>query len=283
MEIIRTVTGIQTKMKYLKQAGKSIGYVPTMGYLHDGHLALVKEARKEADIVVLSIFVNPLQFGENEDFDQYPRDEEKDRSLAKEHGVDLVFIPDVKEMYPSPMGITMSINKRVGVLCDRTRPGHFQGVLTVLTKLFHLIQPDYSYFGMKDAQQMAIVDLLITELNFPVQLRMVPTVREPDGLAKSSRNVNLSDSERKEASHLYQALKLAEQKIIDGEKRPVKIVEEVKTYLNKKVSGRIDYIELLSFPNLTEIETIHQQIIIALAVQFKKTRLIDNHILTVKS
>lgn len=282
MQIIRKVADIQTKMYQLKQTGKSIGFVPTMGYLHDGHLALVKEAKKEADIVLLSIFVNPLQFGENEDYDQYPRDEEKDLALAKAHGVDIVFIPEVKEMYPSPMGIAMSINKRVGVLCDRSRPGHFQGVLTVLSKLFHLTQPDYSYFGMKDAQQIAIVDLLINELNFPVHLRMVPTVREIDGLAKSSRNVNLSDSERKEAVYLYKALKLAEQKIIDGEKSPVRIVEEVNAYLKEKVSGKIDYIELLAFPELVEIESINQQIIIALAVQFKKTRLIDNHILTVK-
>lgn len=255
---------------------QTIGFVPTMGSLHEGHLALVEEANKEADVVVLSIFVNPLQFGENEDFDDYPRHEENDLALTKAHKVDYVFIPTVKEMYPKSRGITMAVTQRIGVLCDRSRPGHFQGVLTVLTKLFHIVQPTYTYFGMKDAQQIAIVDLLIEELDFPIQLRMVPTVREGSGLAKSSRNVHLTSSERVEASILFETLKLGEKRALDGEYSADKIVSELKEFLQAHVSGKIDYIELLTFPNLTELKQLEGQVIIALAVQYEQARLIDN-------
>ncbi len=276
MKIIRSIKEIELVTSTLKSNNQTIGFVPTMGFLHEGHLALIKAAREEVDQVVLSIFVNPLQFGENEDFDQYPRNEENDLQLALDHGVDYVFIPEIDDMYPQPIGISMAVTKRIGVLCDRSRPGHFSGVLTVLTKLFHLIQPDYSYFGMKDAQQIAIVDLLIKDLNFPIQLRMIPTVREDDGLAKSSRNVNLSKTERKESASLYQALLLGKQMVIDGERSTVKIEEEIVLFLNDHVSGKVDYVELLSFPKLEPISSDDSQVIIALAVQFQKTRLIDN-------
>lgn len=276
MKIIRNVAEMQKQSMELKRAGKTIGFTPTMGYLHEGHASLMEQARVESDIVVASIFVNPLQFGANEDFDQYPRDEARDIQLAKEKGVDYLFIPAVSDMYPNPTGIQMLPNQRIAVLCDRSRPGHFQGVLVVLSKLFHLVQPDYAYFGMKDAQQLAIVDLLIKDLNFPIQLRMVPTVREQDGLAKSSRNVNLTSQERAEAPHLYQALQLAETKIVDGEKNPVNIVDEVKQYIKTYTSALIDYVEILSFPNLTAVDWIDQDVIIALAVQYQHVRLIDN-------
>src|SRR5690625_2644933 len=164
-----------------------------MGYLHDAHLSLVKEARKENDSVIMTIFVNPLQFGPNEDFDRYPRNEEQDCQLAKESGVDIIFMPTVDEIYPEEMAIQMTVTKGTDVLCGRTRPGHFDGVVTVLTKLFHLIQPDQVYFGMKDAQQVAVVHGLITDLNFPITLVGLPTIREENGLAKSSRNVHLSE------------------------------------------------------------------------------------------
>ena len=276
MQIIRSIRQLKHIIATIKSEQQTIGFVPTMGFLHEGHLALVKAAREEAKQVVLSIFVNPLQFGENEDFDQYPRNEAKDLQLAREYGVDYVFIPEVNEMYPEAIGVSMAVTKRIGVLCDRSRPGHFSGVLTVLTKLFHLVQPDFAYFGIKDAQQIAIVDLLITDLNFPIKLRMIPTVREVDGLAKSSRNVHLSDLERKEAPTLYRALLHGKQIMIDGEHSADKIEGEVIDFLNERVSGKVDYVELLSFPSLEPIRATDHQVIIALAVQFKKARLIDN-------
>src|SRR5690625_2644043 len=205
MKIIRTINEMKTQLNKVKD--KSVGFVPTMGYLHEGHLSLVKEAREENDIVVMSIFVNPLQFGPNEDFERYPRDEERDARVAEEAGVDLLFIPDVEEMYPETMGIKMTIDKGTNVLCGRSRPGHFDGVITVLTKLFHLVQPTNAYFGLKDAQQFAVVNTLINELNFPITLVGLPTVREANGLAKSSRNVYLSSKEREEATSLYKSLK----------------------------------------------------------------------------
>ncbi|GAA4071700.1 pantoate--beta-alanine ligase [Amphibacillus indicireducens] len=281
MEIIRSITELKQVISTIKNDQQTIGFVPTMGFLHEGHLALVEAARAETDQVILSIFVNPLQFGENEDFDQYPRNEANDLQLARKHGVDYVFIPEVNEMYPESIGVSMTVTQRIGVLCDRSRPGHFSGVLTVLTKLFHLVQSDFAYFGNKDAQQIAIVDLLITDLNFPIKLRMIPTVREDDGLAKSSRNVNLSDSERKEAPALYQALVHGKQVMIDGERSADKIEEEISRFLNERTSGKVDYVELLSFPNLEPIRATDHQVIIALAVQFKKARLIDNIIFNI--
>src|SRR5690625_4888411 len=211
MKIIRTINEMKTQLNKVKD--KSVGFVPTMGYLHEGHLSLVRKAREENDIVVMSIFVNPLQFGPNEDFDRYPRDEERDAQIAKEHGVHILFLPDVTEMYPEELGIKMSIHKGTNVLCGKSRPGHFDGVITVLTKLFHIVEPTKAYFGLKDAQQFAVVNTLLNELNFPLELVGLPTVREEDGLAKSSRNVYLSPSERDEATSIYSSLQLG-QKLI---------------------------------------------------------------------
>jgi pantoate--beta-alanine ligase len=207
MEIIREVNEMRNIIKLLKQGKKKIGFVPTMGFFHDGHLQLMKKAKEENDTVVSSVFVNPLQFGPNEDFDRYPRNEEEDIRKAEYVGVDFLFIPPLDEMYPQKMQITMTINDRIDVLCGKARPGHFDGVITVVTKLFHITQPDQVYFGMKDAQQVAVIDALIQNLNFPISLIGLPTVREEDGLAKSSRNVNLSKRERAQANWLYKALK----------------------------------------------------------------------------
>lgn len=276
MKIIRSV---QTMMKEVANVNKKIGFVPTMGFLHEGHLSLVKEAKQENDIVVMSIFVNPLQFGPNEDFEQYPRDEQQDAEVAEQHGVDILFLPTVDDMYPKEMGIKMTINQGTDVLCGRSRPGHFDGVITVLTKLFHIVQPNNAYFGLKDAQQFAVVNTLVTQLDFPVQLVGLPTVREGDGLAKSSRNVYLSEIERKEATSLYSGLKLGQKLIVDGIKNPATIITEVKKFISNNTSGKIDYIELLSFPNLKSITTINQQVILAVAVKFSNARLIDNIIL----
>ncbi|MFA1820735.1 pantoate--beta-alanine ligase [Virgibacillus oceani] len=276
MEIIRSIKLLSKKTKALIRQNKQIGFVPTMGFLHEGHLSLIKVARQENDIVVASIFVNPLQFGENEDFKQYPRDEEQDEKLAIEAGVDILFFPDIKEMYPEKMQISMGITDRTDVLCGKSRPGHFDGVITVLTKLFHMTNPDKAYFGMKDAQQSAVVDVLIRNLNFPVQLIGLPTVREEDGLAKSSRNVHLSGKEREEAAWICKALKLGQQFVIDGEKNPAMIEKEVIDTIKNNTQGKIDYVELLSYPDLKPVKEIDQQVILAAAVHFDKARLIDN-------
>ncbi|MEI3610765.1 pantoate--beta-alanine ligase [Pseudogracilibacillus sp. SO30301A] len=276
MKIIRSV---QMMMKEVANVNKKIGFVPTMGFLHAGHLSLVKEAKQENDIVVMSIFVNPLQFGPNEDFERYPRDEQQDAKVAEQHGVDILFLPTVDDMYPDELGIKMTINQGTDVLCGRSRPGHFDGVITVLTKLFHIVQPNHAYFGLKDAQQFAVVNTLVTQLDFPVQIVGLPTIREGDGLAKSSRNVYLSKIERKEAKSLYLGLKLGQKLIVDGIKNPATIIKEVKKFISINSSGKIDYIELLSFPNLKSITTINQQVILAVAVNFSNARLIDNVIL----
>lgn len=210
MIVVTTIKEMQQKMIEYRKQGKTIGFVPTMGYLHEGHVTLLKEARKENDIVVLSVFVNPLQFGPNEDFDRYPRDIVRDEQIAKDAGVDVLFYPAVAEMYPRPLSVQVVVKERVDVLCGKSRPGHFDGVATVLTKLFHIVMPTRAYFGMKDAQQVAVVDGLIRDFHFPIELVAVPTVREADGLAKSSRNVYLSEEERKEAPALYAALKKSE-------------------------------------------------------------------------
>ncbi|HLS61662.1 MAG TPA: pantoate--beta-alanine ligase [Virgibacillus sp.] len=277
MKVIRSVELMQAEMMKVRQ--KEVGFVPTMGFFHNGHTSLMDEAKKENDIVVTSIFVNPLQFGPNEDFDEYPRDEEHDIKKAEEHGVDILFVPDVKSMYPQKMSVIMKSESRVNILCGRSRPGHFDGVITVLTKLFNIIQPTKVYFGMKDAQQLAVVDVLVKDYNFPIQVIGLPTVREDDKLAKSSRNVYLSPAEKKKSVWLYNALMIGQQLVVDGEKNPVTIIDEVRTVLSEKTGAMIDYVELLNYPNLQPVTEIKEQIILAVAVQFNQARLIDNFIL----
>src|SRR5690625_549538 len=274
MEIIKTIFMMQ-KIKQ-KFPHLNIGFVPTMGYLHEGHLSLVQQAKKENDIVIMSIFVNPLQFGPEEDFDRYPRNEKRDMLLAEKAGVDYLFIPDVNEMYPKDLVLEMKIKDRIGVLCGASRPGHFDGVITVLTKLFHIVQPTKAYFGLKDAQQLAVIDSLITDLNFPITLIGVNTKREADGLALSSRNVYLTETERHEAKALFEALQLATKLINDGLLESHPIVTKVTEYIMTHTSGEIDYVSLLSYPNLKYVDKIDQQVIIAVAVNFKHARLIDN-------
>lgn len=274
MKVIRSVKLMQQEI--LAITPKKIGYVPTMGFFHEGHISLIDTARVENEIVVASIFVNPLQFGPNEDYDTYPRDEAKDIMLAEESGVDILFMPSVESMYPKEMSISMSSSKQSAVLCGRSRTGHFDGVITVLTKLFNIIQPSMVYFGMKDAQQFAIVDTLITDLNFPITLVGLPTIREANGLARSSRNVYLTADETEEATWLYKALIAGNQLVVDGETNPVIIIKEVLTVINTETVGTVDYIELLSYPELQPLADINQQCILAIAVHFNRTRLIDN-------
>lgn len=273
---------MQQEMKKEKQLGRSIGFVPTMGYLHEGHATLLKAARTENEVVVLSIFVNPTQFGPNEDFDTYPRDFERDERVAKEANVDYLFYPSVEEMYKSSRSVAITVRDRVDVLCGQKRPGHFDGVATVLTKLFHIVTPDRAYFGKKDAQQVAVVDGLIEDFNFPVELRAVDTVREADGLAKSSRNVYLTDKEREEAPVLFKSLQSALQLLEGGEKQVEIIKGTIRKEIEQHTSGKVDYIEVYTYPELKPIKKAAGKIIIALAVQFSKARLIDNVIVDVQ-
>ena len=276
MKVIQKVKEMQTITLKLKSAGKTVGFVPTMGYLHDGHLALMKKARAENDIVVASVFVNPSQFGPNEDFDTYPRDFERDTKLARGTGVDYLFYPSAEEMYPDELTVEVKVKKRTGVLCGKRRKGHFDGVATVLIKLFSIVQPDHVYFGLKDAQQVAVVDGLIKDFNLPVTLRPVETVREEDGLAKSSRNVNLTRKERVEAPHLYQSLLKGKGLIESGERNPENVIRKIQAYLEEHVSGTVEYVEIYSYPELEPVDELKGRVIIALAVQFSGARLIDN-------
>jgi len=282
MKVITTIKDMQQEMKKEKQLGRSIGFVPTMGYLHEGHATLLGAARTENKVVVLSIFVNPTQFGPNEDFDTYPRDFERDERVAKEANVDYLFYPSVEEMYKSSRSVAITVTDRVDVLCGQKRPGHFDGVATVLTKLFHIVTPDRAYFGKKDAQQVAVVDGLIEDFNFPVELRAVDTVREADGLAKSSRNVYLTDKEREEAPVLFKSLQSALQLLESGEKHVEIIKQAIRKEIEQYTSGKVDYIEAYTYPELKTIKQAAGKIIIALAVQFSKARLIDNVIVDVQ-
>ena len=282
MKVITTIKDMQQEMKKEKQLGRSIGFVPTMGYLHEGHATLLGAARTENEVVALSIFVNPTQFGPNEDFDTYPRDFERDERVAKEANVDYLFYPSVEEMYKSSHSVAITVTDRVDVLCGQKRPGHFDGVATVLTKLFHIVTPDRAYFGKKDAQQVAVVDGLIEDFNFPVELRAVDTVREADGLAKSSRNVYLTDKEREEAPVLFKSLQSALQLLESGEKQVEILKETIRKEIEQHTSGKVDYIEVYTYPELKTIKKAAGKIIIALAVQFSKARLIDNVIVDVQ-
>ncbi|MBS4203148.1 pantoate--beta-alanine ligase [Lederbergia citrea] len=279
MEIITTKSAMQQRSSQLKRLGKSIGFVPTMGYLHNGHLKLVHHAKQDNEITVMSIFVNPLQFGAGEDFDTYPRDHERDKRLAEKNGVDILFLPDREEMYQSELSLDLKVVKRANILCGRSRPGHFDGVATVLVKLFNIILPDSVYFGMKDAQQVAVVDSLISHFDFPITLVPVETDREEDGLARSSRNVYLSKEEREQAPAIFKAIKTGELAIVEGEQNPSSVVKLVEEYINKNTDGVIDYVEVLSFPELTPLNRLQGKIIIAAAVKFSKARLIDNIII----
>ncbi|MGD6795202.1 pantoate--beta-alanine ligase [Metabacillus indicus] len=275
MKIVTTIKELKQIIKNDKKENRTIGFVPTMGYLHEGHLSLMKKAREENDLLVVSIFVNPLQFGENEDFDSYPRNLERDTMLTKEEGADYLFAPSAEEMYPQEPSISMKAVKRTDVLCGKSRPGHFDGVAAVLTKLFHLVQPDRAYFGMKDAQQVAVISGLIEDFHFPVELVPVETVREPDGLAKSSRNVYLLKEEREQAPELYKALNEGAGLLASGHS-PEHAADFVKKRIEDRTTGEIDYVEVYSYPDLQPLQETKGTIILAAAVKFSKARLIDN-------
>ncbi|MBC1729538.1 pantoate--beta-alanine ligase [Listeria seeligeri] len=283
MQIIRNRQTLIDAITEQKKSNKTIGFVPTMGFLHEGHMTLVSHARKENDCVVMSVFVNPTQFGPNEDFDAYPRDEAHDAKFAESGGVDILFIPTVEEMYPAELATKLHVEKRVSVLDGADREGHFDGVVTVLTKLFHLVNPDNAYFGQKDAQQVAVVSGLVEDYFFPVNLRVIATVREQDGLAKSSRNVYLSDLERKEAPVIHAALQLGRNLIEAGETNESKIIQQMTAKINEQTAHeKIAYLAIYSYPEFTPVTDWTKGIIIAAAVKYSKARLIDNELINVK-
>ncbi|MEK3881416.1 pantoate--beta-alanine ligase [Paenibacillus sp. PL2-23] len=282
MKICRTIAGLKQQLGELRQEGKTIGFVPTMGFLHEGHASLMRQAKEQNEAAVLSIFVNPTQFGPNEDFDRYPRDEERDLELAEQNGMDLVFLPSVEEMYPRKPLTSVLVSGVTTRLCGASRPGHFDGVGLIVSKLFHIVQPDRAYFGMKDAQQVAVITQLVEDLNFNVDVVPCPTVREPDGLALSSRNVYLSAQQRSQAVVLSQSLQLAKEWIPQPGMTAGELVERVKNHIRGASGAAIDYVELLRFPSLEElsadaaINELPYTVILALAVKFGNTRLIDN-------
>lgn len=284
MKLIHTVEELRDEIALAKAQGQSIGLVPTMGALHEGHASLIKAANQENDLVVVSVFVNPTQFGPNEDLDAYPRTLEADCKLAESMGANIVFAPSPKEMYPSEddtwVEVTGDITK---VLCGRTRPIHFRGVTTVVTKLFNLAQPDRAYFGQKDAQQVEVLKRMVKDLFFPINLRIMPIVREADGLAKSSRNTYLNAEERAAGLILSKSLKLAKEAYAAGERDAEKIVAIAKDSIAAEPMSNIDYVEIYALPGLTPVQNPLQGAnLLAVAVKFGTTRLIDNVVLEEK-
>lgn len=282
MKIVQTIDELKKAVHIEKKNGKTIGLVPTMGFLHEGHLTLAEQARKENDMVIMSIFVNPLQFGPNEDFERYPRDPERDAKLAESAGVDLLFMPAVKEMYPEEPAVTLTVHKRTNALCGLSREGHFDGVATVVMKLFHMAEANRAYFGKKDAQQLAVIHGLVDSLNVPVKIVGVETVRETDGLAKSSRNVYLLPEERKKAPAIYKALQSIKTAVEAGNTNTETLKQQARLRLENETGANVEYVEILSYPELEPIKEAHGTVIAAAAVKYKHARLIDNIILTVK-
>jgi len=276
MREIKTVGEMYSFSRRAKIHSKKIGLVPTMGALHEGHLSLVAEAKKRSDIVVVSIFVNPIQFGENEDFSRYPRDLKRDKKLLQSMGVDALFLPQSREMYPEGFETLVEVKGLSEKLCGRSRPGHFSGVTTVVIKLFNILSPDCAFFGEKDYQQQAVIKQMVKDLNLPVEIAALPTVREYDGLALSSRNSYLTPEERKKAAMLYQTLTLAQDEIKKGERDARKIVSRAQSLLFSEPSIRLDYLQLVDPQSLEEVKKVKGRVVIALAASIGKTRLIDN-------
>lgn len=278
MQVIEDINEMKALVKEWKKQNLSIGFVPTMGYLHSGHLSLIKAARKH-DKLVVSIFVNPLQFGVNEDLDKYPRDLQKDSALCEKEGVNVLFVPSVAQMYPAGFSTFVDMHSLTDKLCGASRNGHFKGVCTVLTKFFNVTQPNKAYFGQKDAQQCAVVRQMVSDLNMSVEIEICPIVRENDGLAKSSRNVYLSQTERKAALVLSRAIFLGEKLVKSGEKSAKVVEEAMRKELESEKLARIDYISIVDANTIQAVQQLKGDILGAIAVYIGKTRLIDNFLL----
>jgi pantoate--beta-alanine ligase len=279
MEIVRDIAGLRSAVAQARASGRRVGFVPTMGALHRGHLALIERARQDCPFVVVSIFVNPTQFGPNEDYARYPRDEAGDAEKCRAAGASLVFMPPVHVMYPPGTSTSVRVARLTDHLCGPARPGHFDGVALIVCKLFNLVQPDAAYFGEKDAQQLAVIRRMVADLDFPIQIVGCPTVREPDGLALSSRNEYLSEDERRRAPALYAALSAARERIRAGERSVAALLDGMRRTIDAASPTKIDYISIVDADALQPVEgelEPGRAVLIAMAVWFGRTRLIDN-------
>lgn len=279
METVFSVTEMRRRAAVAKAEGKSISFVPTMGFLHEGHASLIREARKQGALCVVSIFVNPTQFGAGEDFNSYPRDLERDRETALQNGVDVLFVPEAAEMYPKGFQTYVNVEEVSLPLCGASRPGHFRGVTTVVAKLFNIVKPNSSFFGEKDYQQLAVIRRMVGDLNMDVEIVGMPTVREPDGLAMSSRNAYLSPAERKSALCLSRAISAAIELYQAGERSVPLLRNEALRIIGEEPAARVDYVELRDGESLAEVDTADDGTVLALAVRIGATRLIDNRML----
>lgn len=279
MRVIESIKEMQSHCEALRLSGKRISFVPTMGYFHEGHLSLMREARMTADHVVVSIYVNPTQFGPKEDFSKYPRDFDRDAAMAKSVGVDVIFFPSNQDMYPGGYQTYVDVEQVTKNLCGMSRPGHFRGVTTICCKLFNIVKPHSAIFGKKDFQQLAAIKRMVADLNLDLEIVGLPTYREPDGLAMSSRNVYLSKEERSSALALVGALKLAQNLYAEGERNAVKIIKQAEKVIKNEPFTNIDYIKICDTATLEDVNEIKNEVVMALAVKVGKTRLIDNSVL----
>jgi len=279
MEVAKTIESVRKLVKLARSEGKKIGFVPTMGALHIGHTSLIERAVEECDFVVVSIFINPTQFGPAEDYDKYPRDLDADLKICKKTGVDVVLAPPVEQMYAARNLTWVNVEKLTEPLCGRFRPGHFRGVTTVCAKLFNIVGADVAYFGQKDAQQALVIKRMVTDLNMPLEIVICPTVREPDGLAVSSRNQYLTDQQRKDAACIYKALRKCRQMIDAGVEDAQDIINQIHKVINQVPSIEIEYLSIVDADTLQPVEHINGTILVAIAVRIGKVRLIDNILL----
>lgn len=281
MKVTGKIHEIREEIKGWKKAGLIVGFVPTMGYLHEGHASLMKEAKKQCDKVVVSIFVNPMQFGVNEDLDSYPRDLEADKVLCQQVGVDLIFHPQVEEMYAEGFCSFVDMDGLTKELCGKSRPIHFRGVCTVVNKLFNIVQPHKAFFGQKDAQQLAVICRMVKDLNMDIEVIGCPIIREEDGLAKSSRNTYLNEEERKAALILSKTIFMGEELVRKGERSSIKLLSLMREMLASEPMAEIDYVEAVSMDTIEKIQILEGNVLVAIAVKIGRTRLIDNFIATI--
>ncbi len=279
MKVVKTIKEVREIVREWRKEGLTVGLVPTMGFLHEGHQSLIAKSVSQNDRTVVSVFVNPIQFGPNEDLEAYPRDLNRDMQKVEEAGGDIIFNPEPSEMYPSHFTSFIDTTETTELLCGAVRPIHFRGVCTVVGKLFNIVTPDRAYFGQKDAQQLATIRRFVRDLDFGIEIVPCPIIREEDGLAKSSRNTYLNPEERKAALILSQSLSKGKKAIEDGEKDAQKIISIIKDNLQTEPLARIDYVEVVDFENVQRVDTINGETLVAIAVYIGKTRLIDNFII----
>jgi pantoate--beta-alanine ligase len=276
MKVSKTIELVRQLVKEARRTGKTIGFVPTMGALHAGHVSLIDTAKQKCDYVVVSIFVNPTQFGPSEDFDKYPRPIEEDLKICQKAGVDLVFNPTTSEMYPDKNITCVNVEKLTDNMCGRSRPGHFRGVTTVCAKLFNIVSPDFAFFGQKDAQQAIVIKRMVADLNMPLEIVVCPIVREQNGLAMSSRNKYLSPQEREDAAFIYKSLQKCREMVDSGIRKTETIIVQMRNILEKKASIKIEYVSIVDEKTLENIEVVQDKVLAAVAVRIGSTRLIDN-------